>query len=344
MMAAKGLVPVKGGDLVTVLAQLGADADAAVAAAASSTLDKMPENVLIPGIETPLHPAILDSLAERFTALEIRAAIVRNPATAGGTLAHLARIADEALTERIALNETRLLDTPAIIEALYRNKNTRMSTADRIVDLAARAGIEVESIPSFQDHVEALKGELIPEATDEPLPSDASFTEAIASDDDDPDVHDKVDEEGTEEVKKKHLPLQMAIAQMTKAEKLRFATIGSAAARAILMRDRNRAVAMAAIQSPQVTVDEATAAASSKDIPEDVLRFIGNRKEWARSYELKRALCFNSKAPIGITMKLVSLLNDGDVKVLAKSKNVPQAIRAIATQRVVKKVGGQGQK
>ena len=101
---------------------------------------------------------------------------------------------------------------------------------------------------------------------------------------------------------------------------------------------------MAAVQAPAFTADEALSVAGSKDAPEEVLRFIGNRKEWGRSYELKKALAFNSKTPIGISMKLVSHLTDADVKALSKSKNVPQAVRAMAIQKVVKKGDPRGGK
>ena len=46
--------------------------------------------------------------------------------------------------EFVATNEQRLLENPRIIELLYMNKNTRMSTADRIVELAARNGLAVD--------------------------------------------------------------------------------------------------------------------------------------------------------------------------------------------------------
>jgi hypothetical protein len=66
-MAARGLVPLRGPELVTVLAQLCADAESAVASAAATTLDGLPENVLAGSFEGALHPRILDALAVRFT-------------------------------------------------------------------------------------------------------------------------------------------------------------------------------------------------------------------------------------------------------------------------------------
>ena len=350
MMAARGLAPAKGGDLLFILAQLAADDTPEIASAASATLDKMPEGVLSTGLDGVTNPSVLDALAERFRGVELLTKISLNPATANGTVAFMAMMADEALSERIALNEARLAVAPSIIEALYRNKNTRMSTADRLIDFAVRNNLELPNLPTYKEHAEALTGQLIPEATEEAMPSDLMFLEAMAADDDD---HMAVevgmsddDSEGApvkvEKVKEKHLPLAMKISNMTKAEKVRFAIVGNAAARAILVRDTNRGVAMAAVQSPSMTVEEAIEIAKSRQISEEILRHVGNKKDWGRSYELKKALVFNAKTPLGIALKYVGLLTDADVKALSKSKNVPQAIRSVAVQRVVKKVGGKG--
>ena len=57
--------------------------------------------------------------------------------------------AREGVCELIATNEERLLAHPAIIEKLYLNKNSRMSTADRILELAVRNDIEL-GIPGLR--------------------------------------------------------------------------------------------------------------------------------------------------------------------------------------------------
>ena len=51
MMAARGMIPVKGGDLVLLLVQLTADADSGVSSSAGDTLKGLPETVLLPACE-----------------------------------------------------------------------------------------------------------------------------------------------------------------------------------------------------------------------------------------------------------------------------------------------------
>jgi hypothetical protein len=95
------------------------------------------------------------------------------------SVAELAKHGDEAVTELIATNEDRLLKHPSIIECLYMNRHTRMSTADRLIDLASRNGVHLSGIPAFREAAMALEGELIPEAG-EPTPDDELFVETAA--------------------------------------------------------------------------------------------------------------------------------------------------------------------
>jgi hypothetical protein len=341
-VAARGLVPVKGGDLVALLLQLAADPVEAVSGTAKQTLDGLPEQVIATACGGPLHPSFLDALADRVSGKDdLLEHLVGNAGVADVTIARVARTASERITERIALNEQRVLGAPAIVEALYKNRNTRMSTVDRLIELCVRNGVVVEGIPTFQAHAEAIAGQLIPEPSDEPLPADTAFATASAEDsDEEPIEQDKA--EGTEEVKKKFLPLQMQIANMAVQEKLRLTLTGNAAARALLVRDSNKQVSFAAVSSPSTTEAEANAMAHSRQIGEDVLRFIGNKREWLGNYELKKALVFNPKTPVGISMKFLSHLHGSDLRDISRSRGVPQAIKSAALQRLNKKAGGGG--
>jgi hypothetical protein len=336
--AAKGLVPLKGADLVALLLQLAADSAEAIASAARASFDGLPPAVLEGALDAPIHPAFLDRLADVVTTGEHLERIVANPATADGTVARIARTCSERVAERIAVNEQRVLAAPQIIESLYKNRSTRMSTVDRLIELAVRNGVRVEGIPTFDAHAEAIAGQLIPEPTDEPLPSDAMFNAALEEDGDEDAIDvDKVD--GSEQLKDKFKPLSMQIGEMTTQEKLRLTLVGNAAARAILVRDSNKMVSLAAVTSPMVTEAEATGIANSRQVGEDVLRVIGNRREWLANYEIKRALIFNPKTPIGISMRFLAHLHAADLKNIARSRGIPAALKTAATQRIAKKEG-----
>ncbi|HMI90534.1 MAG TPA: hypothetical protein VK509_04180 [Polyangiales bacterium] len=342
MMAAKGLVPVRGSDQITLLAQLAHDVAAEVKAAADRSLRGLPEAVLLPACEAALPAAVLDLLADLFDQnQEMLARLIANNVTHNTTIERIARSAGELLAERIAVNETRLLGAPRIIEALYKNRNTRMSTADRLVELAARNGLELTGIPAFKEHVEALQGQLIPEPSDEPLPQDEVFSRTVAADSggDDAIVFEE-DATGTEHVAQKYKPLSMLIAELSKSEKIRMAAVGTKAARLLLVRDNNRQVSFAAISSPQTTAPEAAEIAKSKEVGEDILRYIGNKKDWIKSGEVKKNLVFNPKTPIGIAMRFLGHMRADELRTLARSRNVSAQIRSLAANWATRKEKG----
>src|SRR5688572_11112072 len=118
-MAARGLVPVKGDELVTLLVQLAADRSEKIGPAARETLTKLPDGVLAAACKSALHPAILDGLVDHVRSQpELLGELAGNRALDSETMARIARSADEQLCERIAVDQERLLAAPAIIEAL----------------------------------------------------------------------------------------------------------------------------------------------------------------------------------------------------------------------------------
>jgi len=337
MMAARGMVPVGGVELLTLLCQLAASSDAAVAEQAKSTLEGIPDGVLLDGASDNLHVAVLGGLARHFRKrADVLERIVQNSAASDEVVEHIAKTADERLTEIIAVNQERLLRAPLIIEALYKNRNTRMSTADRMIELAARHGLDLKGIPSFKAHAKAIEGQLIFEPMEEALPGDSIFQEALAADsnEDAMDVDEDAEHGVQEKLKEKFKPLAFRIKYMNPAEKIRLAMIGDAAARALLIRDSNRTVSHAAISSPSMSESEATTFAHSKEVGEDILRYIGNRREWLRSYDIKRALAFNPKTPAGIALRFISHMRPNDLKMLAKSRGVPGSVKTAALHRI----------
>lgn len=333
MMAARGMVPVKGGDLVLLLAQLTADADPGVSKSAGDTLAELPETVLLPACDQDLHPAVLHEVALRFSTHDkVLARLVQNHAVADGTIATISARCPERITEIISVNQQRLLGAPQIIEALYKNRNTRMSTADRLIELAARHGVALTGIPMFEELKKAIQGQLIPEASEAPLPSDDAFASALDEDSDqDAVARDKAD--GTEETKEEFVSLQSKIRAMNVGEKIRMALLGNAAARSMLVRDPNRVVSMAAIASPAMGDGEAKNAAQSREVSEDVLRFIAKKREWVRNYEIKRHLCNNPKTPLALSMTFLAHLRRNDLRALARSRGIPGGLKEAAKQR-----------
>jgi hypothetical protein len=343
-MAARGAVPgLKPSETLTVIAILAESEDEAVATIAKATLAKLPPQ-LVGGITPELQPGVIDALATRYaTDLPMMEKILALPQIPLTTIAAVAQLASEPVAELIATNEERLLKHPAIIEKLYLNKATRMSTADRMIELAVRNKIELTGIPAFKEAAAAIGEELIAEASEEPNYDDIQFkeTEQIAAkiqfNPENEDTH-QIDETTGEEVAiDKVRPLYAQLAELSISKKIRRAQIGSAADRMILVRDSDRRVAVSAVKNPNVQEAEIVRISSSRAVSEDVLRVIAMSREWTRSHQIKLNLVSNPRCPFAFAAKLVPHLRDHELKNIARSKNVTGSISQAAKQQLERK-------
>jgi hypothetical protein len=258
-----------------------------------------------------------------------------------GALELLASRADERIGELVATNERLLLQHPTVIENLYMNRRVRMSTADRILELAVRNGLQL-SIPAFKEAAAAIKDELIAEPTGEPTFEDKLAVEVealareISVDTATEDTHE-LDDEGEEKLKEKLLPLHARLLEMSISQRIRMATLGNSAERLLLIRDKNRLVAAAAAQSPRLNENDVARISTSRQVSDEVLRIIAMNKEWTRSYQIKINLVQNPRTPLAFSSRLIVHLRDSDLVHLTKNKNVPSTIQQAARQHLARK-------
>jgi hypothetical protein len=340
LAAARGIVPgLKPAEIVTLLVAFAAGPSDEVSHTARQTLASLPPPVLKGALSSDLPAAVIDDLAHAYgQQSELVAQLLRMPRLSIDTVLWLAQHGNEAITELVATNQERLIAHPRLMELLYLNDHTRMSTADRLVEFAVRSGIELRGIPAWAEVARAIEGELIPEPADEPLPDDIEYREAVElanrlTDDSivDPFLED---EEGEEKLDEKYVPLYKAIGDMTVSQKIRRAMLGTKEERALLVRDRNRLVSAAAIRSPRIQEPEVVQIAHNRNVSEDVLRVIGNAGEWIKSYQIKKNLVENPRTPIAIAQKLVIQLRESDLTKLTRNKNVSGAIRQAARRHL----------
>jgi hypothetical protein len=352
LMAARGLAPLPPAELVVALYQLSFADDEAVKSAAFKTATGLPDKILLGALGEALDPRVLDFYGRRvFAKAPLLERLLLNRATSDETFRHLATLVDEAGLEIIAKNEERLLRHPPIIAALYLNPKTRMSTAQRALELAVRNGVRVEGIPAFDEAVRAIQQSGAPDAA-AAARDDAAFARAaeIAVDAaagielvalDEAEAAAEAEAEaaaaeaaaetaGDDEKKQK-------ISELSPAAKIRLATLGNAFARAVLIRDTNRQVAMAAIRSPAVSEMEVLRYASNRGIDDDIIRYIANQRHWVRLYGVKVALANNPKCPLPVSMRLISHLNVRDLKALSRSKGIPSALSTAAKQMLAQR-------
>ncbi len=341
-LAARGVGPgLKPGEALTLVALLSESDDEAVATTARATLDKLPAPLLNGALAGDLPPGVLALIAPAYVRnVAVMEKIVSHPALLSQTVVAIASLASEAVAELVATNEQRLLACPEIIEKLYMNKATRMSTADRILELAVRNKIELKGIPAYKEAAIAIGNELVAMPSIHPTPDDVLFdeTEAIANrakvDASVEDTHHLDEESGDEVVDEKFLPLHARLGMMTISQKIRRAMLGNAAERLLLVRDSNRLVAAAAIKSPSIQENEVVRISGSRSVSDDVLRIIAMDREWTRSHQIKLNLVSNPRTPFAFSAKLITYLREHELKALAKSKNVTGAVATAAKQQL----------
>ena len=134
--------------------------------------------------------------------------------------------------------------------------------------------------------------------------------------------------------------LLQAVGDMTVVEKIKLARFGNTEARALLIRDRNRLVALAAVQSPKLTEKEVVGWAKARQLSDDVIRAIATTRAWTRLYVVRHALASNPRTPLKDALRFVQTLNDRDLKALMKSRDVPSPVNQTARKLVMRKGRG----
>jgi hypothetical protein len=344
-MAARGIAPgLKPDAIVTLVCAFVFDPDRALAQTARETLEKLPGPVLQGALAADLQGTVIELLAE---AQHADAAIVSRllaaPRITSLALEIVAEKANESIGELVAASDSVLLRFPRVIEKLYLNRRVRMSTADRLVDLAVRNKIEL-NIPAFKQAAAAIANQLIAEPSEERNFDDELFQQAdelaqqTGEIGDDEDTHE-TNEEGVEEITRKFQPLYARLAEMTISQKIRRATLGTGAERMLLVRDSNRLVATAAVTSPLLNESEAARIAASRSVSDDVLRIVAQNRDFTRNYQVKLNLVGNPRTPFTFSSRLIPLLRDNDLRTLSKSKNVPSAVQTAVRQQIQRKDG-----
>jgi hypothetical protein len=125
-------------------------------------------------------------------------------------------------------------------------------------------------------------------------------------------------------------PLHVRMQKMEMVERIKSAFSGDKEARTYLIRDPNRMVQVAVMSNPRVSESEVASFANSRSVDEEVLRRIGNSREWVKAYHVRMALVKNPKTPVSIALKLVQTLQLQDLRQLAKSKTVSSAVAQAA--------------
>ncbi|MFW5967121.1 MAG: hypothetical protein ACOCV2_06365 [Persicimonas sp.] len=354
MMAARGMLPAPPEQTVKILYQLHFDDDDKVVKAVREAIDEMPAEVLGPALQKADHAGLLDWVAERRGEDDdIGAVVVRNQAADDRTVAELAEEAGPELADIIATNQVRVLRTPAIIESLYKNVEVSSATIDGLIELARRNDVNLDGLPglsaalkSNQDiHDSSAEDDEFNELLKEEAERAEQEEKKRAKLEEEADqltrsererLREELDSDGDEG---KRQNLRAKIGDMSVAQKIRLSTVGSREAVKILVRDPNKLVHMAAIQSPRIKGGDIKKFASNKSLPDNVIEYIANNRDWTRKYDVVKNLVHNPKTPLKDTLKFLKHLRVNDLRKVSRSRDVPHQVSRAAKSLMRKRTG-----
>ena len=356
-MAARGLVPLNPSDMAHCLAMLASDTDPKIAGAARDSIAKLPRKILSVALrDDTLSPRVLDILCENLDPdcpdLE---GLILNPSVHDLTLASLVgRTKTGKFVEIIAGNQLRLLREERLLRMLLGNPQLPRAVSDSVCDFAVRSGVVLYDLPQFEAAYRRVYNKPMPR----PDSAEAAAVKGESAEDLMRELEALDREEAAEAAKSpaqgakkptgerdesgKRLSLTQRILNMSMSERIKLASVGSMEARTILLRDPNRMIQSAVINSPKISDNEVLSLAQSKNTGDEVLRTIMGKREWTRQYQVRMALIRNPKTPVQTTVRFLGTLREVDLKRLAKDKNVPSAVQAAAKKMTEPKAPPKG--
>lgn len=331
-MAASGALPLDPIELATVLFALVHDVDDKVKTRARESLEGLPDHIANTVLSGATHPAVLSWLAQAWrNDGKKMEQLALNSATDDTTFQFLAGLPHKGVIDIVAGNQTRILRHPDIVDALGENPLTGRATIDRLLSFMGLERPDSET-PAEDDDGTMAAGDVTDEAALETL------NMLLGNDVDDfsSELIEEIDDEDLDaEVQNNLFAL---VQKMNVMQKVKLARMGNKEARGLLIRDRNKIVASAAIRSPKITENEVENYAKARNVSDDVLRIISSNRDWTKNYQVKMALSTNPKCPVPTAMKFLNFLMEKDLRNIMKSKDVASPISTQA-RRILQKKG-----
>jgi len=135
------------------------------------------------------------------------------------------------------------------------------------------------------------------------------------------------------------LTLLQRIQRLSFGEKRLLALRGGKEVRSILIKDPNKEIVLAVLDNPKITETEIEIITKSRSVPEEILRKIIRKREWMKNYVIVLSVVSNPKTPAGNAVPLLSELKTKDLSILAKSKNISEAVRAASKRLLQARMG-----
>jgi hypothetical protein len=131
-------------------------------------------------------------------------------------------------------------------------------------------------------------------------------------------------------IKQQMMTSLQRINHMSIAQRIHLALTGNKTERLILIKDPNRMVQMAVIESPKMADDEALIHTRNLSLSGEIIGKIANNRDWTKNYSIVMALVQNPKTPISRSVGFMKQLHTRDLRILMQDRNINPVIRNLA--------------
>lgn len=244
-----------------------------------------------------------------------------HPNTPDSALVKMSKNGNCAVVDLVLTNQEKLLAVPILLECLMQNPVLRADQRGKILELLDHASRAATDTGGGQD------GEA--EETQMDVEEVARILEVDVG-----ELYTTSEIMGGEEFEEAEEPeirnAYQKILVLTTGQRAILAMKGGREERMILIRDTNKVVSLSVLKNPRLPEGEVENIAAMRNVSEDVLRGVGTNREWIKSYSVVHALVRNPRTPPGISTNFISRLQNRDLKMLARDRNVPEIIRRMS--------------
>lgn len=125
------------------------------------------------------------------------------------------------------------------------------------------------------------------------------------------------------------------IRSLSRVEKLLLAPKADRSDRQVLIQDNDAQVIFSLLKNPRITTEEVMRIARSPLLSTVAAELIAKTTIWASNSEIRAALVHNARTPTALALKLLPTLPEPEIRQIAKSGGVSQALKQAALRIVI---------
>jgi hypothetical protein len=251
--------------------------------------------------------------ALRNDSFNLLALIIQNQNFPMEFLLRIAAQAKAATLEILLENQVRLIAYPEILDKAEQNPECSQFIRGKINELR-------------EFYLQAQVVEAIPE-------------KEVLNDLDKIDGQETSQGQGLDKIAIQQLAMTVLqrINRMSISQRIRLALTGDKTERLILIKDSNRMVQLAVIESPKMADDEVLIHTRNLSLSGELIGKIANNRDWTKNYSIVLALVQNPKTPISRAIGFIKQLHMRDLKLLIQDRNINPVIRNLAANLMKEK-------